>query len=95
MTIANCGVRNKSAFARPGRDNRKLARHIVPGSSSKTKSVLKGRWNHRAFSIVAPRPVHFSHSPGTLSPANFRCRFAALRLLVLALNSFPPSSNPK
>jgi hypothetical protein len=33
--------------------------------------------------------------PGTLSPANFRRRFAALRLGVFALNPFSPIVHPK
>src|ERR1035441_659281 len=53
------------------RDNRKLARHEVSGSPSESKSVLKGRWNRRAFFTVAPRRDPLSRSPGTLSPDNF------------------------
>jgi hypothetical protein len=39
--------------------------------------------------------IRFSRSPGTLSPANFLCRFAALRLGVFALNPSAPIVHPK
>jgi hypothetical protein len=57
-----------SHLVRPGRDNWKSARHEVSGSPVKPKIVLKGRWNHRAFSIVAPRHDLFSSFSGNIVP---------------------------
>ena len=54
-------------------------------SVAQTKSVLKGRWKFNVCLPSSRRDESFmGFLPGTLSPANFRCRFAALRLGVLA-----------
>jgi hypothetical protein len=50
------------------RDNRKLARHEVSGSPSKSKTVLKGRRNHSSISIVPPGRIIYGHFTGDVVP---------------------------
>jgi hypothetical protein len=61
--------------------HRKLARHNVPGSSSETDFVPKGRLG-RIQNVPSSRRDEnsFFRPPGTLSPANFRSSFGAKRL---------------
>jgi len=77
--------RGLPALPCPGRDNRRLARHTVPGAMPKTKSVLKGRRNHSIISIVPPGRDYFLHvhrgrCPRLISDAASRlCALASLR----------------